>query len=284
MLLNALKVINSRGSMLNLPLEDDSAGFQVQKIEGLDPVKAILVSSSFAGMDGEQYHSSRREARNIKLTLGLSPDYGTQAVKDLRDLLYQYFMPKQTTQLIFHMYDKFATDVFHEFKDIYIDGRIESFDSELFVAEPSVDVSAMCFNPDFYEPDTVIFNGNTVADTTTETTLAYGGTIDTGAIFTLHPNRAITDFTIYHTTPEGTVRTLYISHPLLAGDTLEISSVVGSKYVRLTRASVQSSVLYAMSPQSAWLTLEPGDNKLRVYTEGAPIPYDIQYTTKYGGL
>lgn len=284
MLLNALEVVNSRGSSLNLPLQDSSGGFRVQKIEGLDPVKATLVSSSFANMDGEQYHSSRREPRNLKINLGLVPDYGVAAVKDLRDLLYQYMMPKSNPKFIFHMYDKFATDVFTEFLDIQIYGRVESFESDLFTDEPTVDISAMCFNPDFYDPTNVIFDGNTVSDTVTQALLSYAGTVDTGVVFTLRPDRAITDFTIYHTAPDGTLNTIYISYPLEAGDVVDISSVVGAKSLLLTRAGVQTSILYALSPQSGWLTLQPGDNNLRIYTEGAPIPYEIQYTNKYGGL
>lgn len=283
MLLNALNILNNRGSTLNLPLEDSSGGFVVREIQGLDPVKATLVSSSFANMDGEQFHSSRRDPRNIKLKLGLSPDWSTSDVEALRKMLYQYFMPKSNPKFIFHMYDKYATDVSLEFLDLEIDGRIETFDGPLFVADPVVDISVMCFNPDFVDPTNVIFNGNTVSDVT-QADLNYLGTVDTGVVFNLHINRVIADFTIYHTAPDGSLDSIYISYPFLAGDLLTISSVIGAKSVLLTRAGVQTSILYALSPQSGWLTLEPGDNQIRVYTAGAAIPYDIQYTNKYGGL
>lgn len=283
MLLNALNVTNSQGLVLSLPLEDDSGGFSVQKIEGLDPVKANLVSTSFANMDGEQYQSSRRTPRNIKITLGLEPDYSTQAVKDLRDQLYNFFMPKTVVDLNFHLFDKFAISVFLQDLDLNIQGRIESFDSDLFVKEPTVDISIMCYAPDFVDLEPVIFDGMTVADLT-ETVLSYGGNIETGFLFTISPDRDLSEFTIFHRPPDQTLRTVDISYPLLAGDVLQISSVRGSKSVLLTRAGVVSSLLYAQSPQSDWLELQPGDNNLRVYAEGAPIPYTIEYTTKYGGL
>ncbi len=47
----------SSGALLILPLDDVSSGYVVEEIEGLDPVKATLVSSSFAQADGEQYHT-----------------------------------------------------------------------------------------------------------------------------------------------------------------------------------------------------------------------------------
>src|SRR5437868_144697 len=105
MLLKALAVTNSRGSVLSLPLEDPSEGYIVREIKGLDPVKATLVSSSFANNDGEQFHSARRESRNIVVTLDLEPDYAVRGVKELRDQLLNFFMPKTAADLAIHMYD-----------------------------------------------------------------------------------------------------------------------------------------------------------------------------------
>jgi hypothetical protein len=255
----------------------------VKGIEGLEPVKATLVSSSFANQDGEQFHSSRREARNIKIKLGLEPNYALGSVKDLRDLLYLYFMPKSSPLLTFNMFDKFATDVFSQFLNLNISSMVESFDAPLFTSDPEVDISLMCFDPDFYDPNLITQDGMSVADAT-EQTITYDGTIETGAIFTFRPDRTLTEFTIYHTAPDGKTNTIYVAYPLLAGDVFQISSVIGSKSVTLLRTGVESSALYAISPQSGWLTLYPGDNQLRVYAEGAPIPFDIQYLNKYGGL
>lgn len=283
MLLNAINVTNSRGSVLSLPLEDISTGFVVKEVEGLDPVKATLVSSSFANMDGEQYHTSRREARNIKIKLGLEPDWAAEDVKNLRDQLYDFFMPKTKALLGFHMFDVHATNILEQTLDAQIEGRIESFDSAMFTDEPEVDISLMCFDPDFYNPTEVIFDGMSVSDLT-ETVLPYTGSVETGATFTLLVNRDLPAFTIYHRPADETLRTLDFSYPLLAGDVLQISSVFGSKFVKLTRAGVESSVLWAMSPQSSWLELQPGDNNIRVYAGGAPVPYTIGYLTKYGGL
>ena len=114
MLLNALKVTNSQGTELDMPLSDNSNGFLIKNIDGLDPVKATLVSSSFANLDGEQYHSARRETRNIVLSLGLDPSWGSASVKDLRDQLYSYFMPKSPLLMNFHMFDKNATNVLEQ--------------------------------------------------------------------------------------------------------------------------------------------------------------------------
>jgi hypothetical protein len=112
----------------------------------------------------------------------------------------------------------------------------------------------------------------------------YPGNIETGVKFVLDVNRNLTEFTIYHTRPDGIVRSTDIAVSMVTGDTLEINSIRGQKGVFLTRAGTKTSVLYGMSAQSAWMELLKGENDIRVYAEGAAIPYTITYTTKYGAL
>lgn len=273
MRLNKVEVRTSQGSLLILPFEDVSDGLIVQGIEGLDPVKATLVSSSFAQLDGAQYHTSRREPRNIKFRLGLEPDYITNLVGDVRDRLYGFFMPKTEINLRFYTY----------LERLNISGRIESFETALFTQEPAVDISIMCFDPDFYELTPVVFDGMTT-DSLTETPINYIGTVETGILFKLFPQRTFSQFTIYHNPPDGTLRVLDFVETLSPNDVLTISTVVGNKYVTRLRAGVEASKIYALSPQSNWIELLPGENNIRVYAEGLPIPFSIEYTTKYGGL
>jgi len=273
-MLETVEVRNDVGNLLTLPLEDGSSGFIVADIEGLEPVKATLVSSSFATMDGEQYHSSRREARNIKLKLDLEPNYTYDSVLELRHRLYDFFMPKSRTYLSF---------ITSEGLTVNIEGRVESFDCPLFTKDPAADISLMCYDPDFVDPTPVILSGNTVSDDT-ETDVLYEGTIESGIKFILNVDRALTEFTIYHRPPDDVVRTLDFTGSLASGDVLEIITVPGSKGATLTSGSVLSSVLYGVSPQSNWIELQPGNNAIRVYAAGAAIPYTIEYSERYGGL
>ena len=283
MQLSQLFVQNAQGAVLPLPLEDNSAGFSVQEIDGLDPVKATLVSSSFANMDGAQYHSSRREPRNLIVKLGFDPDYSKQDVESLRRQLYSFLMPKSNASFTFRMFDKFAADFASAQLDLEISGYVESFDAPLFTRDPGADLSVMCFDPDFVDPRVIEVDGETVSNLT-ETLVTYAGTVDTGVIFTIMPDRDLDAFTIYHRPPDQTLWTIDFQYPMVAGDILTISSVPGNKYVVLTSGGVQTPVLYALSPQSAWHALSPGDNHIRVYAAGAPVPYKFTYTNRYGGL
>jgi hypothetical protein len=273
-MLTKVEVRTPRGDLLVLELEDISDGLVIQDIGGLGPVKATLVSSSYASQDGSQYQSSRRDSRNITMQLGLRPDPTTDTTRSLRKRLYNFFTTKTEVSLRFYLEDGLIVD---------ISGRVESCEPAVFVQEPAVDISIMCFDPDFYDPTPTLLTGNTTADST-ETIEEYDGEIETGFVFTLNVNRTLSEFTIYHNLPNDTTRTLDFSSPLESGDVLVISTVSGNKGATLVRSGVTSSVLYAISPQSNWIDLEPGDNGLRVYAEGAAIPYTIEYSTKYGGL
>lgn len=272
-MISQVEVRSSLGQLLTLELESTEDGLVVQSIDGLDPVQATLVSSSFAAFDGAQYQSARRETRNILITLGLDPDYVTTSVRDLRNQLYRFFMPKSQVGLRFFLDDL----------TVEIQGRVESFESVLFSSEPKVVISIVCFDPDFVELEPVEVEGDTVDDLT-ETLITYDGSVEVGIKLTLEVDRTLEEFTIYARAGDDVTRSADFAIDLEADDILVVNTVTGSKAVTLTRASVSSSVLYGMSPQSNWIELFPGDNYIRVYAEGLPIPYTIEYTPRYGGL
>jgi hypothetical protein len=277
-MITQLDIRSAQGDLLSLPLDDVTDGIIVENIEGLDPVKATIVSSSFANGPGSQYQSSHRENRNIKIRLGLEPDYVVDSVSDLRNRLYDYLMPQSEVTLNFIRDDA---------PEVSITGRVETFESDLFVQEPAVDISIVCFDPDFVDPDEVTLTGSTSSSSTMsdgQLTVNYPGTSQTGVEIVISVNRTESDFTVYHETPDGSIRTLEFVGSLLSGDVLTLSTVYGDKRADLTRSSVTTSVLYGVSPQSTYIQLTRGTNKLRIYTTGAAIPYTINYFNRYGGL
>jgi hypothetical protein len=271
--LTKVDVRNDQGDLLSLELEDISDGLVLKDVEGLDPVEATIVTSSFANQNGTQYHSSRREDRQLVLKLGLEPDYVTTSVQDLRDRLYEFFMTQSSVKLTFSRDDL----------ELDISGWVKSCKTPLFSRDPAMDVIIICPDGDIVDPTPVVFEGETTAESTT-TTLTYPGTVETGVTFVLNVDRTLTEFTIYHTRPDGQLRTTEVALSMVAGDILTIVSVPGIKSAKLNHLGTETSVLYAVSPQSAWMELKRGDNEIRVYAEGDEIPYTITYNTRYGGL
>lgn len=273
-MLTEIQVTSTQGSLMNLPLGVVSEGVVLKDIEGLDPVKATIVSSSFPNETGEQYMASKREARDIKLQLGLEPDYISDLPGDVRQRLYQFFMPRTNVGITF-MDSNGLT--------VHIIGMVETCQASPFSREPAMDVSIHCFASDFIDYSPVILDLAT-ADSTFDMDLDYVGTVETGIELNLFVDRSVDELTIYNTMPNYTPRQLDFAWPMVAGDILRISSVPGEKFVKLVHSGSESSVLYGMSPQSSWIDLYPGTNKLRVYAEGAPIPYTLTYYNRYGGL
>lgn len=272
-MLYKVEVRTPTGDLLTLQLDDISDGFIVEEIAGLDPVKATLVSSSFAQQDGAQYQASRRETRNVTMKIQMDPQDDT-TVEDLRNRLYGYFMPKSEVSLRFYSTNGLTVD---------IDGRVESFEAPLFTADPEANVSIINFDPDFRDPTPVVITGLTTADSA-GTDIEYDGTVETGMEFSIAIADNKSEITIYQTTPSGDLYSLDFSVPLVVGDTLKISTVAGSKGATLTHLGTDSSVLYGVSPQSSWVQIQPGINTFRVYAEGDSSPVTITYTSRYGGL
>lgn len=272
-MLNKVEARTVRGSLLSLPLQDISNGFIVESIEGLDPVNATLVSSSFANLAGEQFQAARREKRNIVIKFSIRADYVAQSVRQLRNALYNFFMPKTEISLRFYLDDEVPVD---------ISGRVENFVAPLFVKEPEVSVSIICFDPDFVSTKSTETSGFTVSDTT-ETIITYPGNIETGFTLTLNVDRTLTAFSVYNRSINET-SFLDFQFVLQSGDQVVISTIPGEKGAKLIRNGVESSILYGVSPFSDWIQLYPGDNNIRVFAEGAAIPFFLDYTTKFGGL
>lgn len=276
-MLSKIDVTNRRGQVLTFEMEESDSGYQIAEIEGLDPVKASLSSTSYVGVDGERFQSARRDARNIVIKLDLDPDFNPNTFTTLRQDLYSYFMPKAPVKLRFYMTTGLYVD---------IDGRVEEMSSPLFEQDPTVNISLMCFQPDFIDPNIVQLEDFTVNDLTT-TEIDYPGTVETGVVLTLNITRDVTDITIYNTGEDGIAQQLDFTAEdgeMMLGDELVISSLKGAKGITFTRAGISKSYLYGRSSQSTWIELMEGINQFRVYAEGDPIPYVLEYVVRYGGL
>lgn len=273
-MLTAVEITNIRGDTLRLPLADASRGYSVRDIEGLDPVNATLTTSTIAQDDGAQPQNARRDTRNITMKLGLEPDYMMTTVQSLRSALYDYLMPKANILMGFYVDgDLFVTS----------QGQVESFENSMFSADPEVDISVICYNPDFFAPEAEILSSNSRADTNTNV-FTYEGTSDIGVIFTLNIDRTLSDFTFVNTTPSGIRQRMSVSGSFTGGDIVTINTIPGQKAVTLKRGALVSSVLYYLDTTAQWISLQKGANAIGVFTASAGIPYTVSYTPQYGGI
>jgi len=272
--LTKVDIVTRRGTTLSLDVFENSSGYQLADVDGLDPVKAELSSSPYVGMDGEDFQSARLGFRQIKLILDLEPDFVTDTFATLRRNLYAYLMPKSTVKLRLHLDTGLYVD---------IDGVVEDHSSPMFKEDPQVTVTLICFQPDLIDPNMVTFPGSTVS-TSVNTAINYPGTVDIGVVVTMNVNRNLAGFTIYNSVEAGVLSQMDFSYPLINGDQLVVSSLKGAKGITLIRAGVSSSLLYGRSAQSKWIEFSEGINQFRVYAPGDPVPFVLEYMVRYGGL
>jgi Phage tail protein len=273
-LLDRVEFTNRTGNKLAIPFYDGADGYWFESVEGTDPVDAVIVSSSFANVDGEQYQSARRGSRNLVFKMGVDVSQVHGSVTQLRRNLMGLLMPKTEARLRF-----FSTD----FPAVDIVGIVESFDWPLFAQEPEVTLSIICHQSDFVDLMTVVAVDRTTSELL-NTIIDYPGSVETGITFRMLADRALDGFTIYHRSSSGAFSSLEFEQPLIAGDLVEICTISGEKEIMLTRAGTRSSILHAMSPYSNWIEIHPGANYFSVVAEGAEIEYTIEYVNRYGGL
>lgn len=276
-MLSQVNVTGPSGEILQLVLADVSDGFVLEDIGGLGPVKATLVSTGFANQDGVQPQSAKREQRDLSFKIGLEPYDTSMTVQQLRQQLYDFFMTKAWVTVAFAgaLPDSAVVPT--------LTGQVETCEPDMFTQEPVMNIGITCYDPNFVDPTVVHKTGNTTSGTT-PTTVDYAGTVETGVVFKLNVNRTLAAFTIFNTPPGESLQQLDFAASLVAGDVVTISTVPGDKYAKLTRAGVDSDLLYGVSPQSGWIELKKGANAFRVYASGAAIPWTMDFTTKYGGL
>lgn len=274
-MLTAVDVINPVGDTLTLSMLMPNNGYPVREITGLDPVNASLTTSSLAQVDGAQPQNARRDTRNVVMKLGLEPDFSVNTVASLRSDLYNWFMPKEYLTLNFYIDETLTYTT---------TGQVETFENAMFSADPEVDISIICYDPDLYAVDPILVFGDTI-DGTIETPITYPGTSDTGIIFQMELDRDLADgFSIYNTPPANTYQAMSIATPLLNGDIVTINTVKGQKAITLTRAGLDSSLLYGLQTGATWLFFHRGVNYFRAFANDAPISYTITYLPKFGGI
>lgn len=272
-MLTMVSAQNDANGQLLLPLLDSSGGYSVKGIEGLGPVKATLTSTVLAQLDGARLNNKRREPRNITMKLGLETDWVTNSVASLRRDLYQWFSPKD--EIIFGLYEDdepFATTV----------ATVESCEPNMFTADPEVDISLLCYDPDFYG-DSFEVDGSTVSSGITQE-VVYTGTSDAGVIFSIQFAEDANSILIYNTRPDRTIQVMDLEGAFTAGDVLTVNTNPGEKSAIRNVAGLPISVLSYMGARSDWISLQQGSNLFRVYYTGSVTPFTLSYTNKYGGF
>lgn len=121
---------------LDLPLRDYShSQLAITNIEGLGPVDANINITPFAAKDGGLFNSSRKQQRNITLTMKLFNDPSMESV---REKIYSACPVGEPISLVFDYSDGYSKT---------IDGYVENNPVDYFGENEGIQVSIICPDP-----------------------------------------------------------------------------------------------------------------------------------------
>lgn len=281
-MLTKLEVLGLRSLVPTLPLDDDghqnNDPIQVLDIKGLEPVKAAITTTPFGSFDGEALTGMSVGKRNIVLQMGLNPDWAVQSVEELRQLLYNYFMPKLMVQLRFH-----STN----FPTVQIIGYVEDVTPNIFSKNPEMQVSIICPAPDFQALEPTVLTGVTNDGANWET-IDYIGSVPTGINLQIDQTVGTPGEDAIQVNLTGQYAPqVFIARGNIAPDIRwEMSSVPGGKYIRsvtMGTGAIQN-FLNDLAPDATWPVLYPGENKIVVLTPVVGQNWELTYLARFGGL
>lgn len=277
----AVNVTNQANETLRLVLSDPYAsGIAIKSIEGITPGAADVHVLEYAMGDGGLFGSSRAKTRTI--TFVLKP-LDNPTVEHSRHRLYRFFPPKRQVTI------DFETDL----RNVSIVGWVQVNDTNIFSDDVETRIEVVCPQPYFsatHAMDNVISSLENVqsgfelpmdnaygerriefstVDSGEGIIVPYNGDAPTGITFELRVKRDFSnDITISKTGESAgiTVAARKIEWQMKtrpafkAGDKLRIYTHVGRKSAWLTRSNRTWHTSYAITGNTNWLQLEPGNN------------------------
>ena len=251
-------VENKYGDKLNLSSDKD---YQLLQVTGLTPPNALINTSKIATKDGSQFNSSTLDNRNIVLTIAPRGN-----VESSRINLYKYIKSKQYIKLY----------LTNGSRKVWIEGRVESIDGDLYENPQKLQVSIICPDPYFKAeneeivsfsvvtemftfPFSITSSGVEVSKTTiySEQTVYNDSDDEVGVVVEIFANSEVSNPAIHNLTTD---ESFTIEYDMETGDKITLNTKRGEKSVTLTKNGIESNIINHMTRDSKWFTLATGDN------------------------
>lgn len=273
-----LKVESTSGEVLRLT--QNESVYQIVDIDGLNPPKAVINSSTVAGMDGTRFKSSRLQERNIVITIRINGN-----VEENRINLYRYFRTKQWCKVYYK----------NGVRDVFIEGYVDSIDCDLFTQSELMQISIVCQDPYFKNAQEIVNDISKVIyqfefpfsfgdnGATHDGVTIVSSSLDDAMEFSVFEQDLITQIDNKSETEVGfTIDITFIGYAygpkivdIITGDFFEIdgaynvgdriviNTIKGKKSVKLYRNGVESNLFTKLTQGSKWFQLRLGANFYR---------------------
>ncbi len=265
----------------------NSQKYCLYDIDGLNPVAATINTTEFATSDGAMFNSARIGTRNIVLYIKIYPE-----IEKNRLNLYSFFKIKSDVTLYFR----------HDSLNVFISGKIESFELDHFSNSQIAQISILCPNPYFQSVQNQIVEFSNVVALfefpfmnppeglelshieRVKAKIINAGEIATGVTIQLYASTDDVSNPVVYNLTNNTY--FGLNFEMKKGDLITITTHFNNKKVTLLRDGETANILYSVQEGSTWLQLESGENKISYSCDKGKndLVVSVEYTELFEGI
>lgn len=222
-----------------------SSRYIVKQVDGLGPPEVDV------RIDQHLYLGRQPADREIVLRVGLNPEYATgETPASMRQDLYGLLTPGASDLIAVKLMN--GPNILMQQS-----GAVKNIEINPFAKDPEVQITIDCLTSYFAAPAQVTF----VPPLRSTFTVPYAGTVSTGFYLELDITYDWDTFSLYASEEgESGPKMRLDTTKFNDGDTLVIDTRTGRKGVKLLRGATTIRILDALSDDSIWFQLHPGDN------------------------
>lgn len=247
--------------------EDDD--YIVKQIDGLDPPEQNVAIAKTAS--GGKYQGVESQDREIVALIMLNKERAKSLRNNLYTMLRTGVDPKVWVD--FMSGDSlFAT----------VEAYCKRFEAALFVKDPAIQITLRALNPTFRSPILTKYAPGDLSELNPN--IYNSGTAEAGFQFAVTFTGSMSSW--YIKVAEDQNYGMQFTKAFVSGDTLEVSTIPGKRYVHWKKAGgTVQNMMSILTADSEWLTLHPGSNHF-VMPPGTNWNWvgDLSFTPQYWGL
>ena len=257
---------NKSGNRLTFEM---GSPFQVTEIVGLNPPTATINMSDVAMIDGAVFNSSKLQTRLINVAFAIVEEPPKNRIE-----VYRVLKTKQPVRLFYK----------GDFRNVYIDGYVESIDISYFEMIQVVTVAILCPDPYLKNAEEITEDLNSIVSrfhfpfaSTEAPQIVFGtkesgvtvevpnnGDVECGMIIELHAAGALANPKVYDYDSQEWIG---LNIEMIAGDEITLDTRQGHKTATLLRDGIETSVFNKVLKNSTWLQLPPNGGKFYYQVE-----------------
>ena len=145
-MIREIKITNFNNDTKTLYLnQPEASGFAIEKVNGLGPIKANIITTNIANLDGAIFNSAHANYRNIVFSIYF---VGIPDIEDARMASYRWFYKKQKIKI------RVKTDS----RECECIGYVESNEPDIFSKKEKTTISIICPDPYLYSVSETEYN------------------------------------------------------------------------------------------------------------------------------